>query len=129
MRDPIRPTPSSLLGEQAFARRGPGLVLAAHRMETPEVYGALRARSEERQTASGRPAPARSRQSEAGAHAGQVPKISNVKLFATPADGAKTLATLAKGDEMIFMGEEQNGFLKVESGSGSGWVKKVLVSK
>ena len=30
---------------------------------------------------------------------------------------------------MIFMGEEQNGFLKVESGSGSGWVKKVLVSK
>ena len=28
---------------------------------------------------------------------------------------------------MIFMGEEQNGFLKVESGSGSGWVKKVLV--
>jgi hypothetical protein len=30
---------------------------------------------------------------------------------------------------MIFMGEEQNGFLKVESGNGSGWVKKVLVSK
>ena len=47
MRDPIRPTPSSLLGEQAFARRGPGLVLAAHRRETPEVYGALRALSEE----------------------------------------------------------------------------------
>jgi hypothetical protein len=30
---------------------------------------------------------------------------------------------------MIFMGEEKDGFLKVESGSGSGWVKKVLVSK
>ena len=58
-----------------------------------------------------------------------VPKIANVKLFASPADGAKTIATLSKGDEMIFMGEEQNGFLKVESGSGSGWVKKVLVSK
>ena len=56
-----------------------------------------------------------------------VPKIGNVKLFASPADGAKTVATLSKGDEMIFMGEEQNGFLKVESGSGSGWVKKVLV--
>ena len=55
-----------------------------------------------------------------------VPKIGNVKLFASPADGAKTVATLSKGDEMIFMGEEQNGFLKVESGSGSGWVKKVL---
>jgi hypothetical protein len=30
---------------------------------------------------------------------------------------------------MNFLGEEQNGFLKVESGNGSGWVKKVLVSK
>jgi len=58
-----------------------------------------------------------------------VPKIANVKLLASPADSAKTVTTLAKGDEMIFMGEEQNGFLKVESGSGSGWVKKVLVSK
>ena len=58
-----------------------------------------------------------------------VPKIANVKLFATPADGGKAVATLSKGDEMIFMGEEQNGFLKVESGNGSGWVKKVLVSK
>ena len=58
-----------------------------------------------------------------------VPKIANVKLFGSPADSAKAIATLSKGDEMIFMGEEQNGFLKVESGSGSGWVKKVLVSK
>ena len=58
-----------------------------------------------------------------------VPKIANVKLFASPADSAKTVATLSKGDEMIFMGEEKDGFLKVESGSGSGWVKKVLVSK
>jgi hypothetical protein len=58
-----------------------------------------------------------------------VPKIGNLKLFATPADSAKTVGTLSKGDEMIFMGEEQGGFLKVESGSGSGWVKKVLVTK
>jgi hypothetical protein len=58
-----------------------------------------------------------------------VPKIANVKILATPADSGKVIATLSKGDEMIFMGEEQQGFLKVESGSGSGWVKKVLVSK
>jgi curli biogenesis system outer membrane secretion channel CsgG len=58
-----------------------------------------------------------------------VPKIANVKLYASPADSGKAVATLSKGDEMIFMGEEQNGFLKVESGNGSGWVKKVLVSK
>ncbi len=58
-----------------------------------------------------------------------VPKIANVKLLASPADGATAVATLSKGDEMIFMGEEENGFLKVESGSGAGWVKRVLVSK
>jgi Curli production assembly/transport component CsgG len=58
-----------------------------------------------------------------------VPKIANVKLMALPGDSAQTVTTLSKGDEMIFMGEEQNGFLRVESGSGSGWVKKVLVQK
>jgi hypothetical protein len=58
-----------------------------------------------------------------------VPKIGNLKVFASPADSAKVNATLSKGEEMIYMGEETNGFLKVESGSGGGWVKKVLVSK
>jgi hypothetical protein len=58
-----------------------------------------------------------------------LPKIANVKLLSQPADGASTVATLGKGDEMIYMGEEQNGFLKVESGSGAGWVKKVLVTR
>jgi hypothetical protein len=58
-----------------------------------------------------------------------LPKIANVKLYSQPAESSSTVATLTKGDEMIYMGEEQNGFLKVESGSGGGWVKKVLVSR
>jgi curli biogenesis system outer membrane secretion channel CsgG len=58
-----------------------------------------------------------------------VPKISNVKLLAGPTDAAKAVATLSKGDEMIFMGEEQGGFLKVQSGSGAGWIQKILVTK
>lgn len=57
------------------------------------------------------------------------PKIAGVKLMGTAGDGGKVLATLAKTDEMIYMGEEQNGYLRVESGSGSGWVKKILVAK
>ncbi len=57
------------------------------------------------------------------------PKINNVKLMGGPSDGAKTLATLAKGEEMIFMGEEQDGFVKVESGRGGGWVKKILITR
>ena len=54
-------------------------------------------------------------------------KIANVKLLASPADGAKALATLPKGEELVVVGEEKDGFINVQSGSATGWVKKVLV--
>jgi hypothetical protein len=56
-----------------------------------------------------------------------VPKIANVKLLAQPSDGAKALATLTKGEELVIVGAEQNGFLNVQGGAAAGWVKKVLV--
>lgn len=58
-----------------------------------------------------------------------VPKIGNLKVYASPSDSSKAVATLSKGEEMIFMGEEEGGYLKIESGSGGGWVKKVLVTR
>lgn len=58
-----------------------------------------------------------------------LPRISNVKILAEPSDGAKVVATLEKGDEMIIVGEEKNGYLQVESSDGGGWVRKVLVTK
>ncbi|HEY0941297.1 MAG TPA: CsgG/HfaB family protein [Steroidobacter sp.] len=58
-----------------------------------------------------------------------VPKIGNLKVYASPSESSKTVATLSKGEEMIFMGEEQDGYLKIESGSGGGWVRKVLVTR
>ncbi len=57
------------------------------------------------------------------------PKIANIKLLSKPADDAATVLTLNKTDELIFMGKEQDGFVNVETGKGSGWVKKVLISK
>jgi curli biogenesis system outer membrane secretion channel CsgG len=57
------------------------------------------------------------------------PKIGNVKLLAQPSDGAASVATLARGEELIFMGKEQDGFVSVETSKGGGWVKKVLVGK
>jgi len=39
------------------------------------------------------------------------------------------VATLAKGEELIFMGKEQDGFVQVETTKGGGWVKKVLVGQ
>ena len=32
-------------------------------------------------------------------------------------------------DELVFLGEEKNGFVKVQGSSAEGWVKKTLVSK
>jgi len=57
------------------------------------------------------------------------PKIANVKLFPKPAEGAEAVATLARGEELIFLGKEQDGFVNVETSRGGGWVKKVLVTK
>ena len=57
------------------------------------------------------------------------PKIAGVKIMGSAGEAGKANATLDKGEELIYMGEEQNGFLKVESGKGGGWVKKILVTK
>ena len=39
------------------------------------------------------------------------------------------MATLARGEELIFMGKEKDGFVNVETSKGGGWVKKVLIGK
>jgi hypothetical protein len=57
------------------------------------------------------------------------PKLPNVKLLAQPSDQSDAIATLARGEEIIFLGKEQDGFLNVESAKGGGWVKKVLVAR
>jgi hypothetical protein len=57
------------------------------------------------------------------------PKINNVKLLADPADGANVVAVLSKSDELVFMGEERAGFLRVESAQGGGWIKRALATQ
>lgn len=58
-----------------------------------------------------------------------VPKIAGVKVLKLPRDGAAALQTLSRQDELLYLGEEREGFLKVQAGQGEGWVKKVLVRK
>lgn len=58
-----------------------------------------------------------------------VPKINNVKLMVEPSDGAGVIVNLQRHDEMIYMGAEENGFVRVESGHGGGWVKKILITR
>jgi hypothetical protein len=58
------------------------------------------------------------------------PKIANVKLYAQPSETAKVIQTLARSDEMVVVGgEEKDGYIQVETGSGKGWVRATLVTK
>jgi hypothetical protein len=70
---------------------------------------------------------------KAGASFGEgdvlLPKIDNVKVLAEPKDGARTAGTVKKTDELVFLGEEKDGYVKVQGSSAEGWVKKTLVAK
>jgi len=57
------------------------------------------------------------------------PKIANVKLMAEPSDTAKVVATLGRGDELVVVGGEKDGYVQVQGSNASGWIKVVLVSK
>jgi hypothetical protein len=57
------------------------------------------------------------------------PKLATVRLLAKPSDEASVVTTLTKADEMIFLGKEEDGYLKVETGKGAGWVKKLLIAR
>ncbi|MBK8245892.1 MAG: peptidoglycan-binding protein [Gemmatimonadetes bacterium] len=54
------------------------------------------------------------------------PKIDNVKIHASPSDAARVAGTVKKSDDLIFAGEEKDGFLKVMGSNVEGWVKKDL---
>jgi len=58
-----------------------------------------------------------------------VPKIENIRLMSKPSDASPAVATLGRGEQMIFTGKEEEGYVQVESGKGSGWVKKILISR
>jgi hypothetical protein len=57
------------------------------------------------------------------------PKIANVRLLSQPTDTGKVLATLGRGDELVVIGTEKDGYINVQSATASGWVKIVLVNK
>jgi hypothetical protein len=57
------------------------------------------------------------------------PKIAGVKLLADASDTAKAVATLARGEEVVVVGDAKDGYINVQGANGSGWVKIVLVQK
>lgn len=58
-----------------------------------------------------------------------MPKINGVKVLRAPSDGAGELQSLTKSDEVLLLGEESNGYVKVTAARGDGWVKAILLRK
>jgi len=58
-----------------------------------------------------------------------LPKIAGIKVFAKPSSAAKLVFAMKKDDEVIFLGEEQEGYLKVQGANGEGWVDKKMIKK
>ena len=56
-------------------------------------------------------------------------KINNVKLLRSANDGADVIVALQKSEDLVYMGIEENGFVRVETQHGGGWVKKVLITR
>jgi hypothetical protein len=56
-------------------------------------------------------------------------KIGGLKLYSQPSKTSKVVASLAKGEEVIYTGTEKDGFLSVQGNNGEGWVEKILVRK
>jgi hypothetical protein len=44
-------------------------------------------------------------------------------------DGATAAATLKKTHDLVFLGEEKDGYLKVQGSTAEGWIKKTLVAR
>ncbi|MBE2262082.1 MAG: peptidoglycan-binding protein [Burkholderiaceae bacterium] len=70
---------------------------------------------------------------KAGSSAGNagdvyVAKIAGVKVYRQPAEGGE-LGSLGRTDEVVFEGDEQNGFMKIAGPGGSGWVKTIMMRK
>jgi len=58
-----------------------------------------------------------------------VAKISNVKLYEQAGNRGRLVATLGRGEEVVFMGKEEGGSIFVQGGSGEGWVSKNLMKR
>jgi len=56
-------------------------------------------------------------------------KINGVQVVKAPKDGSDIVATLQRDEELVYLGVEENGFLKVLAPAGEGWVRKLVVMR
>ena len=56
-------------------------------------------------------------------------KLANVKVTAAADKGSEVVATLAKGEEVVFLGESEDGFLLIQGAEAEGWVREILMTE
>lgn len=56
-------------------------------------------------------------------------KIAGLKIYAQPNKTSKVVATIARGEEVIYTGKDEGSFISVQGQNGEGWVEKVMVRK
>lgn len=55
------------------------------------------------------------------------PKIAGIQLFSQSNKSSTSVARIGRDSEMVFTGGDENGFIKVQSAEGEGWVEKIMV--
>ena len=55
-------------------------------------------------------------------------KIANAKLI-DAVNGSRAIASMRRGEELVYMGKEKDGHVLVQGGSGEGWVSKALLKR
>lgn len=56
-------------------------------------------------------------------------KIDGVRVYASSAADGAAMFTLAKTDEVVYLGEARDGYIKVQGAGGAGWVQSLLMKK
>ena len=56
-------------------------------------------------------------------------KIAGLKIYAQPNKTSKVVATIARDEEVIYTGQDQGAFIRVQGQDGEGWVEKIMVRK
>jgi hypothetical protein len=124
-------------GAGAYSNTAEGKVIAASLLDNfNAVVNDMKANANLKPMSAARLAALQSGESTAeggsgsAANAGDVmtPKIGGVKILRTASDSAATVATLTRGEEVVYLGEESEGFYKVQGANGEGWVKKALMN-
>ena len=54
-------------------------------------------------------------------------KLDNVKVLGEPDRGADVVSQLKKGEEVVFMGDAEDGYLYVQGSEAEGWVQEFML--